>query len=154
MKDKIKTKKQEVQTENPQVEVLKSQLARALADYDNLRKRADEERVSFIKYASRNILQSLLPVLDTFEAAQTHLKDNGLAIAIAQFKEVLKSEGLEEIRPTVGQEFDENLMEAIEIVESQQDGKVAEVLNSGWKFADGMVVRHARVKVFKAKSES
>src|SRR5260221_96546 len=75
MKDKIKTKKQEVQTEDPQVEVLKSQLARALADYDNLRKRADEERVSFIKYASRNILQSLLPVLDTFEAAQKHLKD-------------------------------------------------------------------------------
>src|SRR5258708_7768733 len=101
----------------PEVEILKSQLARALADYDNLRKRADEERVSFIKYASRNILQSLLPVLDTFESAQTHLKDNGLAIAIAQFKEVLKSEGLEEIRPTVGQEFDENLMEAIEIVE-------------------------------------
>ena len=142
--------KKPIKTQNPEVEILKSQLARALADYDNLRKRADEERVSFIKYASRNILQSLLPVLDTFESAQTHLKDNGLAIAIAQFKEVLKSEGLEEIRPTVGQEFDENLMEAIEIVESQQDGKVSELLTSGWKFTDGLVVRHARVKVFKS----
>ena len=137
-----------------EIELLKNQLARALADYDNLRKRADEERVSFIKYASRNILQSLLPVLDTFEAAQTHLKDNGLAIAINQFKEVLKSEGLEEIRPTVGQEFDENLMEAIEIVNGEQDGKVAEVLAPGWKFMDGMIVRHARVKVFKSQKAS
>jgi molecular chaperone GrpE len=152
MKDKNKKIKQE--GVNPEVEVLKAQLARTLADYDNLRKRSDEERVNFIKYASKGVVSNLLPVLDTFENAQIHLKDAGLAIAIGQFKEVLKQEGLEEIKPNSGESFDENLMEVTETVEGAKDddGKVAEVIMSGWRFADGQVVRHARVKVFSLKN--
>lgn len=152
MKDKTKLKKTE-EVQNPEVEILKNQLARTLADYDNLRKRTDEERVSFIKYASQEILQNLLPVLDTLESAQVHLKDSGLQIAISQFKDVLKQEGLEEINPKAGDNFDENLMEVIDVVEdAEKNNIIAEVLTSGWKFADGQVIRHARVKVFKAKN--
>lgn len=149
------TKKQK---ENPEIEVLKGQLARALADYDNLSKRTSEERINFIKYASQGLVQNLLPVLDTLENAQIHLKDQGLAIAITQFREILKQEGLEEIIPKEGEEFDENLMEAVEVISpstpESRSGQIASVLAPGWKFVDGQVVRHARVKVFKAEKAS
>src|SRR5260221_3484565 len=82
--------------------ILQNQSARALADYDNLRKRTDEEKITWMKFATQKLIQNLLPVLDTFESAQEHVKDSGLAIAINQFKDVLKSEGLLEIRPKVG----------------------------------------------------
>lgn len=150
MKKSTKQIKTEEQV-NPEIEVLKAQVARTLADYDNLRKRTDEERVNFIKYASRGVVQNLLPILDTFENAQSHLKDGGLAIAINQFKDVLKQEGLEEIDPKTGDDFDENIMEVTEVLPGEKDGKVAETVMRGWKFTDGQVVRHARVKVFKAE---
>lgn len=150
MKDK-KVKKPEVPKENPEIAILKNQLARTLADYDNLRKRTDEEKMGWIKFATSKFIQNLLPILDTFESAQEHLKDSGLAIAIMQFKEELKNEGLIEIRPKVGDSFDENLMEVIDVIIGSDDGKVAETLTPGWKFMDGIVVRHAKVKVFKAE---
>lgn len=144
----------EVKIEDPQIAILKNQLARTLADYDNLQKRTQEEKVTWIKFATQKFIQNLLPVLDTFEAAQVHLKDSGLAIAINQFKEELKNEGLEEIRPKAGDNFDENFHEVIEVVPSEvlpQEGKIAELLVAGWKFIGGLVVRHAKVKVYKVK---
>ncbi|HWA52230.1 MAG TPA: nucleotide exchange factor GrpE [Patescibacteria group bacterium] len=146
----MKQKKQENKKENIEVEILKNQLARTLADYDNLQKRTQEEKITWIKFATEKLIQNLLPVLDGFEMAQKHLKDAGLAITVGQFKDVLKQEGLEEINPKVDETFDENTMEAIEIVEDKEkNNQIAEVLTNGWKFMDGMVVRHARVKVFK-----
>ncbi|CAN5313274.1 nucleotide exchange factor GrpE [soil metagenome] len=146
MKNKIK---KEV---NPEIELLKAQLARTLADYDNLVKRTEADKSNWIKFATQGFIQDLLPVLDTFENAQIHLKDAGMAIAINQFKEVLKNEGIEEIKPDVGDDFDENLHEVIDTVEdNEKTGKIAELLSSGWKFMDGMVIRHAKVKVFKAE---
>lgn len=132
---------------------LKNQLARALADYDNLRKRTEEERIVWVKFATQKFIQSLLPILDIFESAQKHLEDQGLAIGISEFKDILKDEGLVEIRPSQENDFDANLHEAIDIVKDEsKNGKIAEVVLSGWKFKDGPIVRHAKVKVFKKAS--
>lgn len=132
--------------------LLKNQLARALADYDNLQKRTSEEKITWIKFATQKFIQSLLPVLDNFEAAQNHLKDAGLAIAISQLKDLLRQEGLTEISPKVGEEFDENTSEVIEAVPSEnlsKEGKISELVLPGWRFIDGAVIRHAKIKVFK-----
>ncbi len=132
-----------------ELETIKGMLARALADYDNLKRRSEEERMSWAKYSSLSIVSKLLPIIDMLDKAQEHLKDAGLAIAVGEFKKVLIEEGLEEINPKVGSEFDENLMEAIEIVKGESDNMVSEVLVSGWRFKEGQVVRHAKVKVSK-----
>ena len=143
--------KQQIDSKNSEeISVLKNQLARALADYDNLRKRTEEEKMIWIKFATQKFIQDLLPVLDNFESAQVHLQDSGLAIAINQFKEVLKNEGLIEIRPNVGENFDENLQEVVEVVSGKSAGKISELLVPGWKFVEGMVIRYAKVKVTKA----
>lgn len=131
------------------IDGLKSQLSRALADYDNLRKRTEIEKEGWFKYAGIRVVGNLLPILDNLENMQKHLNDQGLAITIIEFKRVLKEEGFSEINPEVGQDFDENKMEAVEVIEGGEMGKIAEVLLPGWMIEDGQVVRHAKVKVFK-----
>lgn len=149
---KSKSQKSKIKSEesvNEEAELLKSQLLRTLADYDNLVKRVEREREVLGKVASIGVITKLLPVLDNIENAQEHLGDSGLAICIGEFKRVLSEEGLNEIDPKIGDEFDENTMEAIEVVEGTEDNKVSEVVLAGWKFNDGQVIRHAKVKVSK-----
>ena len=151
----IKGKKQTITGKDKvheELEMVKGMLARALADYDNLSKRTEREREGLTKIASVGIVVSLLPVLDNLESAQAHLKDAGLAITIGEFKKVLSEEGLSEIRPKVGDEFDENTMEAIEVIKGTSDNRIAELVLTGWKFEDGTVVRHAKVKVSRSSS--
>jgi len=132
-----------------ELETMKGMLARALADYDNLNKRVDRERADLGKIASVGIIVRLLPVLDNLESAQVHLQDAGLAISIVEFKKVLSEEGLTEIKPNIGDVFDENTMEVIEVVKGTSDNIVTETVLIGWRFEDGTVVRHAKVKVSK-----
>jgi molecular chaperone GrpE len=144
-----KSKRQEVKVKSNETEDLKAMLARALADYDNLSKRVERERGDLIKFASVGLVVRLLPILDALESAQGHLNDQGLAISILEFKKILNEEGLSEIRPEVGAEFDENTMEVIEVVAGTSDNMIDETVLPGWKFTDGTVVRHAKVKVTK-----
>lgn len=153
MKDK-KVKIKNTDKVHQEMETVKAMLARALADYANLSKRIDRERTDLGKIASVGIIVRLLPVLDNLESAQMHLQDQGLAISIIEFKKVLSKEGLDEIKPKAGDAFDENTMEAIEVVGNTSDNnkseaKIAEVVLTGWKYSDGTVVRHAKVKVSK-----
>jgi len=144
--------------EQNQTEELKGQLARALADYDNLRKRVEDEREIWIKFSSERVIVKCLPILDAFEAAQAHLGDQGLAIAIGEFKKLLAEEEIEEIRPKMGDTFDEKFHEAVDIVNppagGKEKGKIAELVLTGWKFRDGKIIRFAKVKVFGDKIES
>jgi molecular chaperone GrpE len=150
MDKKKKGKSERVKVEDKvhgELETVKGMLARALADYDNLSKRIDRERQDFSKIASVSVIVKLLPVLDNLESAQVHLQDQGLAISIVEFKKILSEEGLTEIKPNVGDKFDEQKMEAIEVVKGVSNNTVAETVLVGWEFGDGMVVRHAKVKV-------
>jgi molecular chaperone GrpE len=133
-----------------ELETVKGMLARALADYDNLSKRVERERQDLGKIASIGVIIKLLPVLDNLESAQEHLKDQGLAISVVEFKKVLSEEGLDEIRPKAGDDFNEQEMEAIEVVAgSGNNNTVHKLVLVGWKYEDGTVVRHAKVKVSK-----
>ncbi len=136
---------------NKDVAVLKNQLARALADYDNLRKRTEAERQLWVDFSGQKLITKFLPVLDTLESAQAHLKDQGLQIAIGEFKKVLEEEGLEEIRPNKKDKFDHNIHEAIESVSGGKKGEIEEVVMTGWRYKDGPVVRVAKVKVYGEK---
>ena len=136
---KFKSKKEETNE-------FKNQLARALADYDNLVKRVERERQDLEILSSFKIILKLLPILDSLRAALVHLKDPGLAIALKDFEEVLKSEGIEEIKVEKGTAFNHSLHEAVEMVPGEE-GKIVEVVLSGWKYTGGPVIRHAKVRV-------
>jgi molecular chaperone GrpE len=134
---------------------LKEQLARALADYDNLRKRVEKEKEGFEKAARARIIARILPIFDMLEEVQKHLKDSGLAIALEEFEKLINEEGVERIKIKRGDRFDENLHEAVEAVEIVPDkgkdkkGRISEVRQSGWRFKEGSIIRPVKVEVYK-----
>ncbi len=137
-----------------QSEHLKEQLARALADYDNLRKRVDRERENFGRLANVKLVVRLLSVYDMLEGAQAHLEDTGIAITIEEFAKVLKEEGIEKIETKPGDKFDEEIHEAVEVDDLPAGGKskenrVTKVILSGWKLIDGPIIRPVKVKAGK-----
>lgn len=131
---------------------IRNQLVRALADYDNLRKRVEAERENWIKFSSEKIALKMIGILDILESAQNHVKDQGLAIAILEFKKVLNEEGMIEIYPKAGDIFDSEIHEAVESIEAgperHKKGNIAELVLPGWKYEDGRVIRFAKVKVY------
>ena len=149
------TKKQNKQSKSEQeIADLKNQLARALADYANLRKRSDDERAEMYKLASISFMTKILPIIDNLKQAQNHVKDSGIAIIIGQLETLSKEEGFEEIKIAQGDSFSEQTSEVVDVVETEndlEDNKVSEVVQTGWRFSDGTIVRHAKVKVFKLK---
>lgn len=145
MKKKIKgNKSKNIESEN---DYLKNQLARVLADYDNLRKRTESERGDYKKFANLTLILRLLPVFDMLYEAQDHLGDTGIAITIAEFEKVLKEEGVQKIEVKKGNKFNEHLHEAVEVAAKGKKGEVMDQLLVGWKYLNGPVIRHAKVKV-------
>lgn len=137
---------------NGDVQVLREQLARALADYDNLKKRYERQSDEIQVLAGAKIINRLLPVLDMLDRARDHTSDSGLYIISNEFRGVLKDEGLVEVVPEKGEKFDEEICEAVGQVntkDAEMDGKIAGVTVNGWKYNDGPMLRHASVTVYK-----
>lgn len=128
-------------------------LQRERADAMNVRRRAEEERISMASFHKANVVRELLPIIDNFERALKHVPEelkandyikgvNGIA---KQFEEVLAKLGVERIK-TVGEAFDPNLHEAISHEEGGGPELVSEELQAGYRMGDE-VIRHAMVRV-------
>ncbi len=143
--------KDPVEEELEQLKGLSQQLEnnykRALADYQNLQRRTQEEKVEWIRMAGKDLVLKFLPVLDTLILAQNHLQDKGLALSVDQFIKALAEEGVTRIE-TVGKEFDATRMEAVTTKEADKKdtGMVIEETRAGFMYHD-MVLRPAQVIV-------
>lgn len=147
-KKKVKIKKN---TLDNTVHQLEDRLARALADYDNLRKRFEREKDKFLQFANKGLIAEFLGIYDMLVTAQEHVKDSGIAIILEEYKRILQDEHVEEIEAKEGEKFDEDVHDAVEIIEGSEknSGKIAEVMLTGWKYIDGPIVRPVKVKVYK-----
>ncbi|MBU2577810.1 nucleotide exchange factor GrpE, partial [Patescibacteria group bacterium] len=145
--EKVGKKITEAEELNQEIEELTNCWKRALADYQNLEKRIGKEKADFVKFSNKGLIQKILPVLDNFERAGGHLGDQGLDLAIKEFKRVLSEEGLEEIE-ALGLKYNPTEMEAVEVVDGKEAGKVVEVLQKGYRLKD-RIVRPSKVKVVK-----
>ena len=120
---------------------------RSQADFANLRRRDEEARLQFLKFAAESFVVELLPVLDSFDLAIKH--DNSeLEPVRKQFLSVLKSYGLEESEP-VGENFDPRLHESVGAIKTnkeKEDHKVFEVIQKGY-ILSGKIIRPAKVKI-------
>jgi molecular chaperone GrpE len=147
-------KKKEKKENNKEFEAVHEQLVRALADYDNLKKRVEEEREVFSEVATARLITRFLPIFDMFEQVQKHLNDSGLAIAIGELNEKLKDEGVSPIQPKAGEVFDEHTMEAVDSIETDKvkKGEIVELSLKGWRMRD-RILRYAKVVVAKKGDE-
>lgn len=123
---------------------VESKWKRTLADYENLVKRTEKEKENFVKFANSRLLDKLLEVLDDLELCQKHLNDQGLTLGVEKFRKILESEGVKEIA-ALGQDFNPELMEAVEVIRGPKN-KVVEVVLNGYLLND-IILRPAKVKV-------
>jgi len=145
--DELLKLKEENEDLKKQVEEYRNKYLRALADYQNLEKRVVEEKELIIKSANRNLILKLLPFLDALDKAEVFIKDQGLKIVKENLIKVLKEIGVEEI-DVLNKPFDPITSEAIDIIASDKDNIVVEVLRKGYRFQD-KILRVAQVKVSK-----
>ena len=156
--DKKYNKKETEELKN-KVQELTQGWQRTQADFLNYKKQAAEDRNTLVNSANADLIYQILPVLDNFKLAADHmpkeLEENNWAQGIKQverqLESILQNEGLERIK-TLGEQFDPNLHEAIEHIESDKPANeiVIEIL-PGYIFND-KVLRPAKVKVSKPNS--
>jgi molecular chaperone GrpE len=145
------SKKLKVNAEEGKIEKVQGQLVRALADYDNLKKRVEKEKKDWEEIILARFTAEILPALDMLGEIQSHIKDSGLAIAIREFEKSLENLGMEKISPRPGDVFDPELHDAVDgkNKKTARKGEILEEVLPGWRTFSGRVVRHARVKVNK-----
>ncbi len=149
----------EVIESNVDVEKLKEELdnttdrlKRLMAEFDNYKKRASKERGQLYNSLVADIMIAFLPVMDNLEKAiNTNTEDEGykqgMELVAKQFKDVLKSFGLEEIK-TEGELFNPSLHEAVSSIQddTKKSQEIVEEYRKGYKIGD-KVIRHAMVVV-------
>jgi molecular chaperone GrpE len=127
-----------------EAEEWKGKYLRALADYQNLEKRKQEEFKEIRIYAAERLVIKLLPVLDNFYQAQMQLQDKGLELALKECMNIFSELDIKQI-DTEGKTYDPMTMECIEMVTGSENKVIAET-SPGYIMGD-KVIRVAKVKV-------
>jgi len=149
-----KSKKQEELEQ--QVGELTLDLQRTRADFENYRKRVEQEKEMARSSGRAGMVMKLLPVVDNIERAIAHLpeelKENAWALSVTNLTKGLDKSlsdmGIERIVATPGVAFNPDLHDAVQ-VDEDTDGEhevIAEELQPGYK-VDGIVMRPSMVKV-------
>ncbi len=131
---------------------------RLAAEFENFRKRNARERVELIQTAGRDVVQSLLEVVDDADRAMVQMTSSedvaglreGIALVFNKLKHILQQKGLR-VMECQGHEFDPELHEAVaEIPAPSEDmkGRIVDVLQQGYYLNDKLI-RHAKVVVGK-----
>jgi len=151
--------------EQAQIEALKDKLLRALAETENVRKRADREREEVAKYGITSLARDIVGIADNLRRAlesvpaeskesDTRIKSlrEGVALTQQEFEAVLARHGIERIEP-LGELFDHNFHQAMFEIEDKEHsaGTVVQVLQEGYRIHDRLL-RPAMVGVAKKTS--
>jgi len=126
---------------------------RALADYDNYRRRIERERATAARSGKREIILQLLEVLDGFDRALQHVGNapssvsEGLQLLQRKLLSVLEAQGVTPLE-SLGETFNPELHDAIGTVQSEElrPGTVADEVQRGYRWGDDLL-RPARVRV-------
>ena len=125
---------------------------RILAEFENFKKRSSKEREMLYNSILSDVVEIMLPVVDNLEnAAKAETEDEGykkgVELVLKQFKDVLASKGVEEIK-TEGETFDPELHEAVGSIQDENLGEkeIAQEYRKGYKIGS-RVIRHSMVVV-------
>ena len=144
---------EESNQKDSEIEALKDNLQRLQADFNNFRRRTQQEKESLSIYANEKIVTELLPVIDNMERALDACEDKesdiykGVELVYKQLKDTLGKFSVEEIAAE-NEDFDPNLHMAVmqEAAEGIEPNKVIQVLQKGYKLSN-RVIRPSMVKV-------
>ena len=133
-------------------DALVDRVARLQAEFDNARKRGEREKAEFRDFATGSVVEQFLPVLDNFELAlkatgSPEQMKSGVELIVKQMEEVLRGLQVTAI-PSVGEEFDPRVHEALGSVEREDlpDQTVADEIRRGYKIRERLL-RPAMVRI-------
>ena len=145
-------KKKEIEKCKLQIDELTDKLKRNMAEFENFRKRTEKEKSSMYIIGARDIVEKILPIVDSFERGLAQAQEgdpfaDGMKLVYKQLMTALEDLGVAPI-DAVGKEFDPNLHNAVMHVEDENVGEniVVEEFQKGYTYKD-FVVRHSMVKV-------
>ena len=149
---------QENMSQKPTAEELlaeeKDRYIRLYAEFENYKKRTLKEKNEFYLYASKDLMTSMLGILDDFERALKEIAKNGnesdlkgVELIYQKFRNKLIEKGLKPIDVNVGDDFNVDFHEAITQIPSptpELKGKIVDVIETGYQLHD-KVIRFAKV---------
>lgn len=126
---------------------------RMYSEYENYRKRTNQEKADLILNAGKDMIKAILPVVDDIERALSAMADEenakeGVQLIYNKLMNILSQKGLKAIEAK-GEKFDENLHEAVTQIPAPSEdmkGKVVDVVEKGY-FLNNKVLRYAKVVV-------
>jgi len=118
---------------------------RAQADFMNFKRRNEQDRAEYARFANANLMLELLPVLDDLERALEHVPPKlariawveGINLIYRKFKATLESQGLTQIE-ALGKPFDPNLHEAVR-QDKGKEGIIIEEIRKGYQLHDKVI---------------
>jgi molecular chaperone GrpE len=135
----------------------KDKFLRLFAEFENYKKRTTRERIELFKTAGQEVMTSLLPVVDDFERALSHIEENketeelrkGVLLIYQKLYNTLEQKGLSKVETNAGDTFDAEIHEAItQIPAPSKDlkGKVIDCVEKGYKLGD-KIIRYPKVVI-------
>ncbi|AOW21990.1 nucleotide exchange factor GrpE [Urechidicola croceus] len=135
----------------------KDKFLRLFAEFENYKKRTNKERIELFRTAGQDIMTSLLPILDDFERALSHIEDDkeaeelrkGVLLIYQKLFKTLEQKGLSIVDANKGDKFDAEIHEAITQIPAPSDdlkGMIVDVIEKGYKLGD-KVIRYPKVVI-------
>ena len=148
LEDKLKSTEQEL-------EGYKDRLLRKAAEFENYKRRVENDQFNLLRYAAESLIIKLLPVIDDFERSLIHIKDakdvdsikDGIKLVYDKLMKMLEDQGVKSI-DAVGKPFDVHYHEAImqRKADNVEPHTVIEEFEKGYLYKD-RVIRHSKVAV-------
>jgi molecular chaperone GrpE len=142
------------QLEN-EISDLKDKLLRKAAEFENYKRRTENDQLNLLKYSAESFIIKLLPVVDDFERSIDHMdsaKDveslkQGVSLIYNKLMKILSEQGVEKIE-AVGKPFDVEYHEAMlqRKAENVEPHTVLDEIEKGYMYKD-KVIRHSKVIV-------
>ena len=143
----VKKKPPSLKDLNKNLKVEQDKYVRLFAEFENYKRRTSKERLELYKTAGKEVLTSLVPVLEDFKRALNQensdsVTNEGVKLIYNKFNETLKSQGLIEVEVNIGDIFDPEIHEAISQIpatEDDQKGKIIDIIQGGYSLGDNII---------------
>jgi len=132
----------------------KDKFLRLFAEFENYKKRTSKERVELFQTASKDVMVSLLPILDDFDRAYSEISKTkekellkGVELISQKLKTTLTQKGLSEMEVKAGDTFDADFHQAVTQIPAPSEdlkGKIVDVIEKGYKLGE-TVIRFPKV---------
>ncbi len=151
------SKKEEAETKEDLEEKVKSlqdSLLRKVAEFENYKRRTENDQLNLLKYAAESFILKVLPVYDDLGRSVTHLNESnqdslkeGLKLVFEKFTKVLDEQGVKKI-DVIGKEFNVDYHEALMQQPSNEhpENTILTEVESGYTYKD-KVIKHSKVIV-------